>query len=294
MRRFNLLAPQSSRTRVGDAVGAVQIAASLYDLGESQSSAPSHFHHGIEEWVIALAGAPRVHTAAGEQTLAEGDVLCLPVGLRGLHEVTGPGRALIVSDTRDLDVVELPDRGEIIVQPPGAVIRGATSATVPAGTGPVPVNVHALPVHDDPGQPEGYRRREAMIGPALGAERLGASIYELDPGDASAPYHYEGVEEEWLVVLSGTPSLRDPDGEHPLATGDLVCFPIGPDGAHKVVNRSDAVARVLILSTQPANNLSICVYPDSEKGRGLALAGAAAADRRAARLLGRRSLNREA
>ena len=32
-----------------------------------------------------------------------------------------------------------------------------------------------------------------------------------------------------------------------------------------MVNRSDAVARVLILSTQPANDLSICVYPDSAK-----------------------------
>ena len=265
MRRFNLLAPQSSPTRVGAAVGAVQIAATLYDLDEGQSSSPSHFHHGIEEWVIALAGAPRVHTATGEQTLAEGDALCLPVGLRGLHEVTGPGRVLVVADTRDLEVVELPDRGVIIVQPPGTVIRGATSATVPAGPAPAPVNLLAIRAHDDPEQPEGYRRRATWVGQALGAERLGASIYEMDPGEATAPYHYEGVEEEWLIVLTGAPMLRDPDGEHPLATGDLVCFAIGHDGGHKVINRSDAVARVLILSTQPANDLSICVYPDSKK-----------------------------
>jgi uncharacterized cupin superfamily protein len=265
MRRFNVLARQPLPTRVGDAVGAVQIAATLYDLEAGRSSAPSHFHHGIEEWVIALAGKPHVHTTAGEQVLAEGDALCLPVGLRGLHEVTGPGRVLIVSDTRELDVVELPDRSEIVVQPPGTVIRGATAATVPAGPGPAPVNLLESPVHDDPDQPQGYRARATRLGPALGAERLGASIYELDPGEATAPYHYEGVEEEWLLVLSGTPMLRDPDGEHPLAAGDLVCFPIGPDGGHKVINRSDAPARVLILSTIPANELSICIYPDSEK-----------------------------
>jgi uncharacterized cupin superfamily protein len=267
VRRFNLLAdePVQSSARVGEAVGGMQIAASLYDLEDGQSSAPSHFHHGIEEWVIALAGAPHVHTAAGEQTLAEGDVVCFPAGLRGLHEVTGPGRVLIVSDTRDLDVVELPDRGELIVQPPGTVIRGATSATVPVGPAPPTVNVNEVEVHDEPRAPEGYRRRATSVGPILGAERLGASVYEMDPGDATAPYHYEGVEEEWLVVLSGTPMPRDPDGEHPLATGDLVCFPIGPDGAHKVINRSDSAARVLILATQPANDVSICVYPDSEK-----------------------------
>ena len=47
--------------------------------------------------------------------------------------------------------------------------------------------------------------------------------------------------------------------------GDLVCFLPGPEGAHKVTNRSDAVLRILMFSTQPKNELSICVYPDSGK-----------------------------
>lgn len=34
-----------------------------------------------------------------------------------------------------------------------------------------------------------------------------------------------------LVVVAGTPTLRAPEGERELATGDCVLFPDGPDGA---------------------------------------------------------------
>jgi uncharacterized cupin superfamily protein len=126
-----------------------------------------------------------------------------------------------------------------------------------------PVNVHEVAVAADPDAPAGYRSRGARLGPDLGASRLGGSVYELDPGDSICPYHWEGVEEEWLVVLSGTPILRDPEGEHELQAGDVVCFRRGPEGAHKVTNRTGEVLRVLMLSAMA--EVSICVYPDSNK-----------------------------
>jgi uncharacterized cupin superfamily protein len=128
-----------------------------------------------------------------------------------------------------------------------------------------PVNLYGVALQTDSAQPAGYGRRMTSFGPNIGAERLGGSVYELDPGESVCPYHYEGVEEEWLVVLTGTPVLRDPDGEHELAEGDVVCFPQGPGGGHKVTNRADTVVRILMLSTMPVNELSICVYPDSDK-----------------------------
>jgi uncharacterized cupin superfamily protein len=128
-----------------------------------------------------------------------------------------------------------------------------------------PVNLYGLALESEPTQPAGFCRTMASFGPAIGAERLGGSVYELGPGESMCPYHYEGVEEEWLIVLEGAPILRDPEGEHELAEGDVVCFPVGPDGAHKVTNRSHAVVRALMLSTMPVNELSICVYPDSGK-----------------------------
>jgi uncharacterized cupin superfamily protein len=128
-----------------------------------------------------------------------------------------------------------------------------------------PVNLYDLELKSDPAYPAGYRGRGAGVTQAIGGDRLGGSVYEIDPGDSTAPYHYEGVEEEWLLVLAGAPTLRDPEGEHELVPGDLVCFPVGPAGAHKVTNNSDAPARVLMLSTIPKPDVSICVYPDSDK-----------------------------
>ena len=58
-------------------------------------------------------------------------------------------------------------------------------------------------------------------------------------------------------------TVRHPDGEDELEAGDLVCFPGGPDGAHKLTNSGDGTARMLIVST---NNLpAVAVYPDSDK-----------------------------
>jgi uncharacterized cupin superfamily protein len=87
-------------------------------------------------------------------------------------------------------------------------------------------------------------------------------VYDLDPGRSSSPYHYE-YEEEWLLVVEGTLVLRAPDGEHELQAGDLVRFPAGPEGAHKVMNRSDAPARTLMFSS--ARVPAVSVYPDSDK-----------------------------
>jgi uncharacterized cupin superfamily protein len=128
-----------------------------------------------------------------------------------------------------------------------------------------PLNLYDLEVEGDPSAPPGYRSRGARFGPTIGAGRLGGSVYELDPGESLCPYHYEGVEEEWLLVLTGTPTLRDPQGEHELAQGDVVCFPQGEDGGHKLTNRSDTLVRLVMLSTMPTKELSVCVYPDSGK-----------------------------
>jgi uncharacterized cupin superfamily protein len=125
------------------------------------------------------------------------------------------------------------------------------------------VNLFSVEAEADPADPPGYRSRMARFGPAIGAEQLGGSVYELDPGESVCPYHYEHPEEEWLLVLEGRPTLRDPDGEHELAEGDLVCFLEGPEGAHKVTNRSEATVRILMLSTKATT--SVAVYPDSGK-----------------------------
>jgi uncharacterized cupin superfamily protein len=109
----------------------------------------------------------------------------------------------------------------------------------------------------------GYSWTAKRVGREIGGEKLGASLYELQPGEKSFPYHYEYGAEEWLICVAGRPTLRSPDGEQELRPGDTVAFPEGPAGAHQVINSSDEPVKVLVLSTKgfPA----VAVYPDSDK-----------------------------
>jgi uncharacterized cupin superfamily protein len=116
---------------------------------------------------------------------------------------------------------------------------------------------------DNENDRDGYRHRVAAVGRRLGASLLGGSVYELPPGEKTWPYHYELGCEEWLIVLSGRPTLRSPDGEQELKPGDLAVFREGPAGAHLVVNRSDEACRVLILSSK--SPIAVVHYPDSGK-----------------------------
>lgn len=124
-------------------------------------------------------------------------------------------------------------------------------------------NIAAPEFTFDKDDPEGFRSGMFRFGPLLGASELGATVYELPPGQAICPYHYEYAEEEWLLVLEGRPTLRHPEGEDVLAPWDVVCFPTGPQGAHGLRNETDQTVRVLMWSS--VKYPAATVYPDSDK-----------------------------
>jgi uncharacterized cupin superfamily protein len=109
----------------------------------------------------------------------------------------------------------------------------------------------------------GWRGKHAWVGRRIGAELIGARIYELEPDDRLWRYHTHHANEEWLLVVGGRPTLRTPGGELDLKEGDVVAFPRGDDGLHQLSNRTDAPIRVLMLSTLIAPDL--VRYPDSGK-----------------------------
>jgi uncharacterized cupin superfamily protein len=116
---------------------------------------------------------------------------------------------------------------------------------------------------DDGNDRDGWRWRRAAVGRRLNAELMGASLYDLEPGCRLWPYHTHHHNEEWLLVVSGRPTLRTAEGEQELREGDVACFRRGPDGLHQVSNRTDEPVRVLMLSTMLMPEL--VDYPDSGK-----------------------------
>jgi uncharacterized cupin superfamily protein len=106
-----------------------------------------------------------------------------------------------------------------------------------------------------------FRRKK--LAAAAGADDLGASLYELPPDASSWPYHYHAANAEAIYVLSGTGTLRTPDGGERVKPGDFCPFPASTEGAHRLHNDGDDPLRYLAVSTM--RDPDVTVYPDSEK-----------------------------
>jgi uncharacterized cupin superfamily protein len=126
------------------------------------------------------------------------------------------------------------------------------------------LNLFDVETEGDEKDPEGYKARAAKLGERVRGEAIGATVYDLDPGQSVCPYHYEIGEEEWLLVLAGTPTLRDEnDDDFELKQWDLIFFADGEEGAHKVTNKTEEPVRIVMLSTRSSPALAF--YPDSGK-----------------------------
>jgi uncharacterized cupin superfamily protein len=254
-------------TPLGPRLGAHRIGAGVYQAEAGAPIWPYHYYHGVEEWLYVIAGAPVLREPAGERILAPGDLVCFPSGHRGAHTLQGPGRFVIFSAGHDAEpwMSVYPDSDK--VSGPGGILlrtaavgywhgEGTAGANDPAEIAREPATSPPQPAVNVPVLPHG-----AHLGPLLGADRLDATLVDLDPGAASEPYHYTHGREEWLLVLAGAPALRHPRGEEHLEPGDVVCFPEGPAGAHGLRNPRESAVRALAITTTglPAN---VC-YPDT-------------------------------
>jgi uncharacterized cupin superfamily protein/glyoxylase-like metal-dependent hydrolase (beta-lactamase superfamily II) len=124
------------------------------------------------------------------------------------------------------------------------------------------VNLDELEFVPDDG-PAPYTAAAAEVGRLIGAQRLGYALGVLERGQVYCPNHWHTQEEEVFVVWSGTPTLRTPQGEFTLRPGDVVAFPTGERGAHRISNESDGACLVLMFANIDAGD--VCHYPDSRK-----------------------------
>jgi len=115
---------------------------------------------------------------------------------------------------------------------------------------------------DDPRTRSGDGLMAGRVAEHAGSEHLGASLYELQPGEEMV-FHYHVQREELLIVLEGRLSLRSADGWEELPEGEVVAFPRGERGAHGYRNHTDEPVRVLVVSEMTGPNIS--VYPDTNQ-----------------------------
>ena len=112
-------------------------------------------------------------------------------------------------------------------------------------THPVAIDPEELPEHTGSGYPKhlaermGDRARRAL-GDAFGLDQFGVNLTRLGPGAHSALRHAHALEDEFVYILEGTPTLVTDAGERVLQPGMCAGFPAGTGDAHALVNRSDA------------------------------------------------------
>jgi uncharacterized cupin superfamily protein len=116
------------------------------------------------------------------------------------------------------------------------------------------------------------------------AELVGCSLWEAPPGEAAFPYHYHFGDEELVIVIRRRPTLRTAEGIRELDEGEVLRFPLGEDGAHQILNRTEDAVTFLAVSSH--GRPDIVVYPDSNK---LGVGRASATWRGSARLLSPRA-----
>ena len=102
-----------------------------------------------------------------------------------------------------------------------------------------------------------FRWRRAFLARQAGARQLGASLFALPPGGATFPLHAHLANEELVLVLAGRPTLVTPEGERELPAGEVVAFPAGRDGAHRLENRTDDEVRLVLVSTMLAPEVNL-------------------------------------
>jgi uncharacterized cupin superfamily protein len=110
---------------------------------------------------------------------------------------------------------------------------------------------------------EHYGLRVQRLAQVAGGQKIGCTLYEVPPGKRPCPYHYHTANEEAILVLAGSGTLRLAGEEVPLRGGHYVALPVGESGAHQVVNDSGEPLRYLAFSTMIEPE--VAVYPDSDR-----------------------------
>lgn len=100
-------------------------------------------------------------------------------------------------------------------------------------------------------------------GKGLEPENLNFDVRRLDPGQYSAAYHFHHAAEEMFMIISGSGTLRTPEGLEVVDAGDVVFFEKGETGAHQLYNHTDGPCVYLDVRTFFGSD--VCEYPDSNK-----------------------------
>jgi len=133
---------------------------------------------------------------------------------------------------------------------------------------PVAVIAADVPLRSKPSvYPEPFASRMAgrqkrQLGEFFGLANFGVNLTHLAPGGSSALRHAHTMQDEFVYVIKGHPTLHTNDGRRQLAPGMCAGFKAGSGDAHRLVNETqDEVTYLEIGDRTPGDAAS---YPDDD------------------------------
>jgi uncharacterized cupin superfamily protein len=103
-------------------------------------------------------------------------------------------------------------------------------------------------------------RSSLRLGEAGGLTQYGVNLVMLEPGALSSLRHWHQNEDEFVMVTEGECTLIDDQGEHVMRPGDCAAFPANDGNGHHFVNRTDRVAKFLVVGTKAPRE--VATYSD--------------------------------
>ena len=97
----------------------------------------------------------------------------------------------------------------------------------------------------------------------INPENLNFDIRQLNPGEYCSAYHFHRYAEELFVIMSGSATLRTPNGLEVVGAGDLAFFEKGETGTHQLYNHTEEPC--IYLDIRTFIGYDVCEYPDSNK-----------------------------
>ncbi|MFM7424058.1 MAG: cupin domain-containing protein [Elainella sp.] len=105
-------------------------------------------------------------------------------------------------------------------------------------------------------------RLKRKLGDLFGLTQFGVNLTELAPGAVSALAHSHSLQDEFIFVLEGNPTLMLGSEEISLNPGDCCGFKAGTGIAHQLVNRSAQPVTYLEMGDRTAGDQ--VEYPDDD------------------------------
>ncbi len=121
------------------------------------------------------------------------------------------------------------------------------------------INIHSMPKEF---AWEGDGLATLYLGHATGTRKIYANIDRIAPGKVSCKYHSHSEQEEFLMILAGSGTLRYDGKEYAVTAGDCIAKPAHSNIPHQFINTGTDTLEILDVGTQQHND--IVHYPDED------------------------------